>query len=113
MQLYADEDFPRTAVEELRRLSHDVLTAQEDGRQRTPDADILSRAHALARSVLTPNRRHFERLDRQGAPHSGIVTATQDPDDPIGLAGRVHAALGGRSPGRWCIRVNRPPRPPG
>jgi hypothetical protein len=32
MLLYADEDFPFPAVEELRQLGHDVLTAQEDGR---------------------------------------------------------------------------------
>jgi hypothetical protein len=33
MQLYADEDFPLGVVEELRRLGHDVVTAQEDGRR--------------------------------------------------------------------------------
>jgi len=32
MQLYADEDFPLPVVEELRRLGHDVITAQQDGR---------------------------------------------------------------------------------
>ncbi len=31
MLLYADEDFPLPAVQELRRHGHDVLTAQEDG----------------------------------------------------------------------------------
>lgn len=108
MQLYADEDFPLGVVEELRRLGHDVLTAQEDNRRNTPDPDILARAHTLGRAVLTHNRRHFQRLDRQGDPHSGILTATQDPGNHIGLASRVDAALAGRSPGRWCIRVNRP-----
>ena len=39
MQLYADENFPLPVVEELRRLGHDVLTVQEDGRQATPDPD--------------------------------------------------------------------------
>jgi len=47
--LYADEDFTYPVVEELRRLGHDVLTAQEDGRRATPDPDILARAHALGR----------------------------------------------------------------
>jgi hypothetical protein len=107
MRLYADEDFPLAVVEELRRLGHDVLTAQEDNRRSTPDPDILARAHGLGRAVLTHNRRHFERLDRQGAPHSGILSATQDPSHPMALAARVHAALTGRTPGHWCIRVNR------
>jgi hypothetical protein len=108
MQLYADEDFPLGVVEELRRLGHDVLTAHEDGRRSTPDPDILARAHALGRVVLTHNRRHFERLDLQGMPHSGILSATQDPHNHVALAARIHAALDGLSPGRWCIRVNRP-----
>lgn len=108
MRLYADEDFPLPVVEELRRLGHDVLTVQEDGRQATPDPDVLARAHALARVVLTHNRRHFERLHHQGADHSGILTATRDNDSPA-LATRIDVALAGRSPGRWCLRVNRPP----
>jgi hypothetical protein len=73
MQLYADENFPLPVVEELRRRGHDVQTAQEDGRRATPDPDLLARAHALARAFLTHNRRHFERLHRQGADHSGIL----------------------------------------
>jgi hypothetical protein len=71
MQLYADEYFPLTVVEELRRLGHHVLTAQEDGHQGRSDSDTLARGHALGRPVLTHNRRHFERLHRQGLPHSG------------------------------------------
>src|SRR2546428_169555 len=102
MLLYADENLPLPVVGELRRLGHDVLTAQDDGRRNTPDPDILARAHALGRSVLTHNRRHFERLHNKGAGHSGIVTATRD-DDFVALADRIHAALAGRAPGRWCI----------
>jgi hypothetical protein len=110
MLLYADEDFSFPVVEELRRMGHDVLTAQEGGRTSTPDPDILDRAHALGRAVLTYNRRHFERLHRQGAAHSGILSAKHDSDFPA-LAARIHGALAGLSPGRWCLRVNRPPSP--
>ncbi len=109
MRLYADEDFTFAAVEELRRVGYDVLTAQEDGRRGTPDLDVLARAHALGRAVLTHNRRHFERLHNQGQPHSGILSAKQDPKKHVALAGRIAAALAGRAPGRWCIRVNRGP----
>jgi hypothetical protein len=110
MQLYADEDFSFPTVEELRRLGHDVVTAQEDGRTATTDPDILGRAHSLARCVLTYNRRHFERLHRQGAAHFGILSATHDKDFPA-LAARIHAVVANLSPGRWCIRINRPPSP--
>jgi hypothetical protein len=110
MQLYADENFPLPVVEELRRMGHDVLTAQEDGRQAASDPDVLARAHTLGRAALTHNRRHFERLHRQGDDHSGIVSATRD-DDTAALAARIDSALAGRTPGRWCIRVNKPPSP--
>lgn len=110
MLLYADEDFPFPAVEYLRTLGHDVLTAQEDGRTARPDPDVLARAHELGRAVLTYNRRHYERLHRLGADHSGILSATQD-SDHASLASRVHAALDGLQPGRWCLRVNRPRKP--
>src|SRR5438132_13885815 len=108
MLLYADEDFPLLAVVQLRLLGHDVLTAQEDGRTATPDQQILARADALGRAVLTYNRRHYERLHRQGASHSGIVSAKPDPNH-VALAIRIHVALAGLSPGRWRVRVNRPP----
>jgi len=111
MQLYADEDFPFPAVVVLRHLGHDVLTAKEDGRLATPDPDILARAHALKRAVLTQNRRGYEGLHRQGALHSGILSTTHDPNNPNALAARVHATLSGRSLGRWCILVNRRPSP--
>jgi hypothetical protein len=107
MLLYADEDFPLPVVEELRRRGHDVVTVQEDGRTSAPDPDVLARAHALGRAVLTHNRRHYARLHGLGAAHSGIVSATQDPDHPA-LAARIDAALAGRSSGSWHIRVNRP-----
>jgi hypothetical protein len=108
MLLYADEDFPHPTVRELRRLGHDVVTVQEDGRIRTPDPDILARAHALGRAVLTYNRRDYERLHRQGVMHSGILSAKPDLDH-LALAARIHVALVAQTLGRWCVRVNRPP----
>lgn len=110
MLLYADENFPLPVVEELRRLGHDVLTAQDDGRQAIPDPDILARAYLLGRAVLTHNRRHFERLHRQGEDHAGILSATRD-DDSAALAGRIDAELSVPRFGRWCVRVNRPKKP--
>jgi Domain of unknown function (DUF5615) len=102
--------FPYPSSRKLRRLGHDVLTVQDDGQQSTPDHAILARAHFLGRAVLTHNRRHFERLHRQGADHSGILSAKRD-DDSSALAARIHHALSGLSPGRWCLRVNRPQSP--
>jgi len=108
MLLYADENFPYAISAALRQLGHDVVTVQGDGRAGAPDADVLARAHSLRRAVLTHNRRHYLRLHRQGAAHSGVVLATRDADYS-GVAIRIDVALKGRVPGRWCIRVNRPP----
>jgi hypothetical protein len=108
MDLYADEDFALPVTAELRRLGHDVVTVQGDGRHGAADIDVLARAHQLRRAVLTYNRRHFERLHRQGIVHSGIVSCIRD-DNFAALAARIHEAINGLATGRWCLRVNRKP----
>jgi hypothetical protein len=112
--LYADENVPLPLVEALRLLGHDVVTAQEDGRanQGVPDPDILARATALGRAVLTHNRRHFHGLHRSGIVHAGIVTYTHDPDRSA-LATRIHVAIGGLPIifGQ-LVKITRPNRPP-
>lgn len=91
-RLYADEDFPFPVVEELRKLGHDVLTVHESGRggQGISDADVLADATADQRAVLTHNHADFKRLHRSGQSHEGIISCTQDPKDPSGLAQRIH-----------------------
>jgi hypothetical protein len=91
---YADEHVPFLLVDALRALGHDVLTARDDGRanQGISDTDVLDRATALSRAVLTNNRKHFHRLHRHTPNHGGIVTYTADPDYPA-LAGRIDAAV--------------------
>ena len=94
MNLYADENFPLRVVEELRRLSHDVLTALEDGRanQSITDKDVLARASAQGRALLTLNRLHFKRLHREMPSHAGIIICTEDPDR-IGQANRISLSI--------------------
>ena len=57
MGFYADENFPRRTVEELRALGHDVLTTFEDNKanRAVPDDEILARAIELKRAILTIN----------------------------------------------------------
>ena len=112
MTLYADENFPLRTVEELRRLGHDVLTALEDGRanQSIPDEDLLARATALGRILLTINRLDFKRLHGRMPDHAGIIICTEDPDR-VGQAQRVAASIAeaGTLRGR-LLRVYRPAR---
>ena len=110
-QLYADEHVPTAVTDALRALGHDVLTAQDDGQanQKIPDADVLARATALGRAVLTNNRLHFHRLHRHTAAHAGIVTYTDDHTDRAALAARIHAAIAPVSDlTNQLVRVYRP-----
>lgn len=94
MNLYADENFPLFVVEELRRLGHDVLTALDDGRanQSITDKDLLARATAYGRVVLTLNRLDFKRLHREIPSHAGIIICTEDPDR-IDQANRISLSI--------------------
>ncbi len=109
-RLYSNENFPLPAVEELRRLGHDVLTIQETGKagQATPDEDVLAFAISEKRILLTINRKHFIRLHNQEAKHSGIIVCTFDPNFSA-LAQRIHESLNSNETlENKLIRINRP-----
>lgn len=109
-RLYSNENFPLPAVEELRRLGHDVLTIQETGKagQATPDEDVLAFAISEKRILLTINRKHFIRLHNQEAKHSGIIVCTFDPDFDA-LAQRINESLEtNKTLEGKLIRINRP-----
>jgi hypothetical protein len=109
--LYADENFDYPVVEFLRQLGHDVVTVQEAGRAGGSDPQVLADATARGRAVLTFNRRHFERLHRQGTLHTGIISCTRDRDHAA-LAARIDRAIATAGPlAGQHLRVNRPPRP--
>jgi hypothetical protein len=109
-RLYANENFPLPAVEELRRLGHDTLTSYEAGKsgQAIPDEDVLRFACNEKRALLTLNRKHFIRLHGGRPDHAGIIACTFDADF-IALAHRVHAAVNSQSNlAGQLIRINRP-----
>ena len=92
--LYANENFPRPVVQELRTLGHDVLTSVEAGtaNRAIPDDQVLALGTKFDRAVLTLNRSDFKRLHRRQPRHAGIVVCTHDADFPA-LANRIHAAI--------------------
>ncbi len=61
VRIYANENFPATAIGFLRSLGHDVLTTYEAGNsnQSIPDEAVLSFASLEKRAVLTFNRKDF------------------------------------------------------
>jgi len=109
-KFYADENFPLPTVLELRRRGHDVLTVAESGQANCgfTDSEVLKQARSQSRILLTLNRKHFVHLHEQSTDHCGIVVCTMDRDF-IGLAGRIHDAVGQIAEFRAkLIRINRP-----
>lgn len=107
---YANENFPRRAVEALRALGHDVITTQEAGNagQAIPDLEVLDFATRAGRAVLTLNRRDFIRLHKRGIAHAGIVVCTED-TDAAAQATRVHDAVTALpSLEGQLVRINQP-----
>jgi len=95
IRFYSNENFPRRAVEALRRLGYDVLTSFEAGRanKQIDDSEVLEFATQQQRILLTVNRKDFFRLHRYGnLMHAGIVACTQD-SDPEALARNIHDAV--------------------
>jgi len=111
-RFYSDENFTLAVVEELRRLGHDVLTIQETGKagQAESDEAILAFASAKGRVVLTMNRKHFIRLNKEKPHHAGLIVCTFDPDF-VGQAYRIHEIINSKSDfSGQLLRVNRPAR---
>jgi hypothetical protein len=109
-RFYSNENFPLPAVEDLRKLGHNVLTIQETGNagQAMPDEEVLAFSNRESRILLTLNRKHFIRLHQKKAEHTGILACTFDPDFSA-LSSRIHEAVQGKPEldGK-LIRINRP-----
>ena len=78
--LYMDEHVPFAITEGLRRRGVDVLRVQEDGREGTPDPDLLDRAGELGRVLFTQDEdflREAARRQHAGEAFAGIVYAHQ------------------------------------
>lgn len=111
-RLYSNENFPLPVVEELRKLGHDVVTIQEQGRagDAVTDSEVLMEAAQDGRAVLTLNRRDFIRLHEQHSEHAGIIVCTVDRDF-AGQARRIHDLIASLPELHGqLVRVNRPAR---
>lgn len=79
LPLLADEDSPWPSVQVLRDAGYDVSTASPIARG-APDADVLARARAESRVLLTFDRDYGELIFRFGRPAPvGIVYFRTDP----------------------------------
>src|SRR4028119_804537 len=91
-RIYADEQFPRQVVQNLRSLGHDVLTVQEAGNAGLPDEEVLGLAISENLAVLTVNRRDFFQLHKLKPDHCGIIACTRDDEIPR-LSANINDAI--------------------
>jgi hypothetical protein len=85
LAVYMDVHVPASVSEGLRRKQIDVRTAQEDSPGRMPDEDLLTRATAVGRVLLTQDADFLEIAagwQQQDIAFSGILFAA--PGTPIG-----------------------------
>lgn len=109
---YADENFRKSVVDELRRLGHDVLTSSQAGHSNIGFSDdaVIQFAVMRRRIILTFNRKHFIKFHKMEILHWGIVVCTEDKDN-LSLAKRIHEAVANFSDDDFkntLIRINRP-----
>ena len=96
MKLLADENFPELAVFALREAGYDVLWARTD-MAGSPDVDILARARAESRLVVTFDKDFGELAYRVGLPAtSGVIIFRLVPASPEFVAERAVAVLQSR-----------------
>ena len=110
IKLYADENFPKSVVEELRKLGYDVLTAREAGQadQRIPDIEVLAYAIQQQRAIITQNHHDFIKLHKTIETHTGIIVCREDQKKPLQLTQRIHVKLlTHTSLNNKLIRVNK------
>jgi hypothetical protein len=80
LALFMDHHVKRQVTAGLRRRGVDVLTALEDGANTLPDPDLLDRATALGRVLVTQDEdllREGAFRQQHGVPFAGLVYAHQ------------------------------------
>ncbi len=80
LALYMDHHVKRQVTAGLRRRGVDVLTAFEDGADTLPESDLLDRATALTRVLVTQDDdllREGAFRQQHGVPFTGLIYAHQ------------------------------------
>jgi predicted nuclease of predicted toxin-antitoxin system len=105
MLLLADENFPRPTVEELRAAGHDVTWARTDC-PATKDVELLERAEAEARLVLTLDKDFWQIALQRRKPltRSGAILFRVHPATPANLNPVVRRVLRAGHP--WTGQVS-------
>ena len=97
MRICANENLPEACVLRLRQDDHDVLWIREAA-PGSPDTDLLARAHAEGRLLITFDKDFGELVFRRGAKAShGVVLFRIAQPSAVAVAARVAAVLASRA----------------
>jgi len=97
MNLLANENFPRSAVEALRAAGHDVVWVRTD--MTGADDEVLARAQVDGRVLLSFDKDFGELAFRAGLPATcGVVLFRFAPVSPEFVAERVVTTMAGSTP---------------
>lgn len=104
VRFYMDAHVRGEVTEQLRLRGVDVLTAQEDGRDRTPDNELLRRAHELGRVLVTQDHRFramAEEWQATGEEFSGLAFANQNSVSIGQLVNDLYLIAEASEPDEW------------
>jgi predicted nuclease of predicted toxin-antitoxin system len=73
MRFFLDENFPKSAVEMLLGMGHEVLDLRGSGREGLPDQEIFAEAQHHRAVFLTNDRDFFHTIPHLHEQHAGIV----------------------------------------
>jgi predicted nuclease of predicted toxin-antitoxin system len=72
MRFLVDECTGTTVAKWLREQSHDVFSVYDDARG-ARDEEIIAKAHAEARILITNDKDFGEKVFRERCPHHGVI----------------------------------------
>jgi predicted nuclease of predicted toxin-antitoxin system len=109
MRFLIDESTGQSVAEFLRGLGHDVLVVSEVMPQAT-DTDILARAVAESRIVLTNDKDFGELVFRSEQPHAGVLLLRLQDESPgsrVRLVQTVLERCGTALPDRFVVATEK------
>lgn len=105
LRILADENVPRTAVETLIRLGHDVVWVLRDAPGIT-DVQVIAWAERECRLLITQDKDFGELAFRAGLPaECGIVLVRLYPPAPVKVAAAIEQLFGAGTiyPGEFVV----------
>ncbi|MBL7077599.1 MAG: DUF5615 family PIN-like protein [Kiritimatiellae bacterium] len=93
MKFLLDENFPRSAVDTLGALGHEVHDFRDEGRIGAPDDDVMRMASDLEAVLLTTDKDFFHTVQLLFPQHHGVIVVALSQPDRESIMSRLRWAL--------------------